>query len=57
MLALVTACVATGISKEWIDETNRQLKLIPSQTNSVLPEGAQYEKAMSLEEIEQSLGI
>lgn len=61
MLALVTACVATGISKEWIDETNRQLKLIPDQTdpshNSALPGGAQYEKAMSLEEIEQILGI
>ena len=50
-----------GISKEWIDEANRQLKLIPEQTNpshtSALPEGAQYEKAMSLEEIEQILGI
>jgi hypothetical protein len=61
MLALVTACVATGISKEWIDGTNQQLKLIPDQTNpshtSTLPRGAQYEKAMSLEEIEQTLGI
>tara|TARA_R110002033_G_scaffold132580_2_gene172390 strand:- start:94 stop:405 length:312 start_codon:yes stop_codon:yes gene_type:complete len=61
MLALITACVATGISKEWIDETNKQLKLSPDQTNpshtSTLPGGAQYEKAMSLEEIEQTLGI
>jgi hypothetical protein len=50
-----------GVSKEWIDETNQQLKLIPDQTNpsyaSTLPRGAQYEKAMSLEEIEQILGI
>ncbi|KFY03277.1 hypothetical protein V490_00233 [Pseudogymnoascus sp. VKM F-3557] len=56
-----SACVATGISKEWIDETNEQLKLIPDQTSpshtSTLPGGAQYEKAMSLEEIEQILGI
>ncbi len=53
--------MATGISKEWIDETNQQLKLIPDQTNpsqtSILPGGAQYEKAMSIEEIEQILGI
>ena len=61
VLALGTACVATGISKEWIDETNRQLKLIPNQINpshtSILPGGAKYEKAMSLEKIEQTLGI
>jgi hypothetical protein len=62
MLALVTACVAMGISKEWIDETNQQLKLIPNYlTNpsytSALPRGAQYEKAMSLEEVEQILSI
>ena len=61
MLALITACVATGISKDWIDETSQQLKLIPNQTNpshnSTLPGGAQYEKAMSLEEIEQIIGI
>lgn len=53
--------MATGISKEWIDETNQQLKMIPNQTNpshtSTLPGGAQYEKAMSLEEIEQIIGI
>ena len=61
MLVLITTCVATGISKEWIDETNQQFKLIPDQTNpsytSTLPRGAQYEKAMSLKEIEQIIGI
>ena len=47
MLALATACVATRVSKEWIDKTNRKLKLAPDQ----------HEKAMSLEEIEQILSI
>lgn len=61
MLALITACVTTEINKEWINETNQQLKLILNQTNlsytSMLSEEAQYEKAMSLKKIEQILDI
>ena len=43
----MSACVATGISKGWINEEkqNQQLKLIPGQTSpsytSKLPGGAQ----------------
>jgi hypothetical protein len=61
VLALITAYVATGISKKWINKTNRQFKLIPDQTNSnhnsALPKKTQYKKTISLKKIEQILDI
>jgi hypothetical protein len=61
ILALEAACVAIRITKEWIDEKNRDLKLIRDEAHrihsSVPPRGAEYEKAMLIEEIERVLSI